>query len=137
MKCCWGDSTSKSNATITALQISIKSRLFERRHLDTIIGSKNKNRKMIEVSDPSSGVDGQYIIIFDPESVSNVTEKSMQMFTASQITYVFDNIAIKGVAIRNVTPLRLNELETDSHILSMEPVCSIYVSTPIAAHFIC
>jgi hypothetical protein len=46
----------------------------------------------------------------------------MQWFTPSQISYIFDNIAMKGVAIRNVTTQTLQELEAHSDILSMEPV---------------
>ena len=122
-KWCRADSTSNSNSSTTASSLlsAIKIRLLERRQLDTI-NIKNKNRKLIEAFDLSSAVNGQYIIIFDPDSVSNATEKSMQLFTKSQISYVFDNIAIKGVAIRNVTTQMLYELEADIHILSIEPV---------------
>jgi hypothetical protein len=123
-KCCGAAIIHKFNAiadTTTSFQSSIKSRLLERRQLNAA-NSKSENRKLIEVSDPTSVVDGQYIVIFDPDGVSNATETSMQLFSTSQISYVFDNIAIKGVAIRNITNQKLHELEANSHILSMEPV---------------
>jgi hypothetical protein len=116
-----------------SLLSSVKSRLLERRRLNAMNSNnnnenyKNSNRKMIEVTDSSSIVDGQYIIIFDPDSVENVINKSLQLFTSSQILYVYDNIAIKGVAIRNVTMKRLYELESDPHILSIEPVRDVFL----------
>ena len=107
---------------VASLLTAFKARLLERRPEGDTTVATDKNRKMIEVRDPSSIVDGKYIIIFDPDSVANATDKSMQLFTKSQISYIYDNIAIKGVAIRNVTTQRLHEVESDQDILSIEPV---------------
>ena len=125
-----------------SLLSSVKSRLLERRRLNAMSSNnknneknKNSNRKMIEVTDPSSIVDGQYIILFDPDSVENVTNKSLQLFTTSQILYVYDNIAIKGVAIRNVTMKHLYELESDPDILSIEPVRDVFLYSSAVGDF--
>lgn len=121
-----------------SLLSSVKSRLLERRRLNAMNMNhnnnnndqmnKNSHRKMMKVTDLSSVVDGKYIIIiFDPDSVENVTNKSLQLFTSSQILYVYDNIAIKGVAIQNVTMKRLYEFESDPDILSIEPVRDLFL----------
>ena len=120
---------------------SVKSRLLERRRLTATNNKMNSNhRKLIEGNtDPSSVVDGQYIIIFDPDHVGNVTEKVTQLFntttTKSQILYIYDNIAIKGVAIRNVTIERLYELESDPDILSIEPVRKTSIARIFAVRY--
>jgi hypothetical protein len=82
----------------------------------------NGGRKLIEVTDPSIVLDGQFIIMFDPDTVMNVTEKTTQLFTKEQIVFQYDNIAIKGVAIRSATTNLLNTLEADPHVLFIQPV---------------
>jgi hypothetical protein len=94
---------------------SIKSRI--RRQLGS--GS----RKLIEVGDPSKVLDGQYIVVFDSDIVTNVTAKVMQLFEKDQVSFKYDNVVMKGVAIRNVTTQVLTTLELDPQILFIEPVC--------------
>jgi Subtilase family len=65
---------------------------------------------------------GQYIVVFDPDAVTNVTEKVTALCSPKQVAYEYDNIAIKGVAIRNVTKQMLNQLEGDPEILFYAPV---------------
>ena len=114
-----GCNASTIDASVLLLS-SVKSRLLERRRAKTM----NHNRKLLDATTDSSSaiVNGQYIIIFDPDRVFNVTDTSSQWFDASQISYMYDNIAIKGVAVRNVTAELLYELESDPDILSIEPV---------------
>ena len=66
---------------VASLLTAFKARLLERRPEGDTTVATDKNRKMIEVRDPSYIVDGKYIIIFDPDSVANATDKSMQLFT--------------------------------------------------------
>lgn len=143
-KCCGADGTatpplddttssSRTTSSLASLRSSIKLRLLERRQLHSV-HNQNKNRKLIEVSDVSSSsssavVDGQYIVVFDPDLVVNATATAMQLFHTSQILYVLDNIVMKGVAIRNVTTDRLHELDADARILSLEPVRLLSVTS--------
>jgi hypothetical protein len=80
------------------------------------------HRKLITVDDPAIVLDGQYIIVFDNDVVQNVTQKVEDVFVKEQVIYEYDNVAIKGVAIRNVTSELLHQLDMDSDILFMAPV---------------
>ena len=80
------------------------------------------HRKLIAVDDPAIVIDGQYIIVFNNDAVQNVTKKVEDVFAKEQVIYEYDNIAIKGVAIRNVTAQLLHQLEMDSDIRFMAPV---------------
>jgi hypothetical protein len=79
-------------------------------------------RKLIEASDSSKVLDGQFIVVFDSDIVMNVTVKASQLFTKEQISFVYDTVVMKGVAIRNATSQLLDTLELDSQILFIEPV---------------
>jgi hypothetical protein len=81
-------------------------------------------RKLVEATDPSSVLEGQYIVIFE-QRVANVTAKVAQLFLPHQIYYQYDNAAFKGVSVRSVTSKLLSKLEADPLVLMIEPV-SIY-----------
>jgi hypothetical protein len=77
------------------------------------------HRKLLTVDDSTIALDGQYIIVFD---VPNVTAKVESLFVKEQIMYEYDNIAMKGVAVRNVTDELLSRLDGDSDVLFIAPV---------------
>jgi hypothetical protein len=81
-------------------------------------------RKLVEATDPSSVLEGQYIVVFE-QRVANVTAKVAQLFLPHQIYYQYDNVAFKGVSVRSVTSKLLSKLEADPLVLMIEPV-SIY-----------
>jgi hypothetical protein len=110
-------------STLTSYSPTIKTRLLERRQLIHPTTNTTIHRKLIPTMDPSTVVkDGQYIVLFDPDTVTNATKKALQLFATFQIGYIYDNIVMKGVAIRNVTSQFIDMLESDPHILWIEPV---------------
>ena len=108
---------SSANAAMTSssLSESLAARVYGRQ--------LGHNRKLITVEDTTTTFDGQYIIVFHNDVVQNVTEKVEDMSVEDQVIYEYDNIAIKGVAIRNVTAEQLHQFEMDSDILFIAPVC--------------
>lgn len=80
------------------------------------------SRKLLTVDDPTMAIDGHYIMVFDNDKVNNVTAKVENMFVKEHVNYIYDNIALKGAAIRNVTAELLDRLEGDSDILFIAPV---------------
>ena len=103
-----------SSTTSTSLSESLQARVCGRQ--------LGQNRKLLSVEDPTIVLDGQFIIVFDNKAVQNVTAKVENLFVKEQILYEYDNIAIKGVAIRNATFELLGRLERDSDILFIAPV---------------
>jgi hypothetical protein len=107
-----------SGAASEPLSESFKSRLRQQ---------FGNSRKLIEASDTSIVLEGQYIVVFDPDTVANVTKKATQLFASHQVMFQYDNIAIKGVAIRNATSNLLKKLESDPQVLFIQPVRNIDV----------
>ena len=107
-------SFTNAETTSTSLVESLKARVHGRQ--------LGHHRKLLSVDDPTIVLDGQFIVIFDNDAVKNVTEKVEDLFVKNQIVYEYDNIAVKGVAIRNMTDEQLNRLEGDSDIVYIAPV---------------
>ena len=80
------------------------------------------HRKLLTIVDPTKALDGRYIAVFDYDAVQNVTEKVESMFGMEQVLYEYDNIALKGAAIQNVTAEQLEQMEIDPDILYIAPV---------------
>jgi hypothetical protein len=88
------------------------------------LGQHHHPRKLMTVDDPTIVLDGQYIMVFNNDTVPNVTAKVESLFMKEQILYEYDNIAMKGAAIRNVSVELIDQLEEDSDILFIAPVCT-------------
>jgi hypothetical protein len=107
-------SSSYAATTSESLSESLKARVRGRQ--------LEQHRKLLSVDDPAIVLDGQFIMIFDNDTVQNVTAKVEELLVQDHIIYMYDNIAIKGVAIGNVTSELLDRLEGDSDILFIAPV---------------
>lgn len=89
---------------------------------------RSGGRKLLESAPDASIIPGRYIVVFDG-TVPSVKDKASRLLLsktasidAAQVLYEYDNAAIQGVSVQNVSPEHLRQLEADPQVLYIEPV---------------